>query len=69
MAAFVSSMGTDYQSPGRIMYGGPGTMYVGELDGRPTERVDRLVAAFKDCLVEHAAATSNIWGYLWARRD
>jgi 2-dehydropantoate 2-reductase len=29
--------------------------------------VDRLVAAFKDCLVEHAEATSNIWGYLWGK--
>src|SRR4051794_33753860 len=67
IAAFVNSMGTDYQSPGRIMYGGPGTMYIGELDGRRTERVDRLVAAFKISLVEHAEATSNIWGYLWGK--
>jgi 2-dehydropantoate 2-reductase len=67
VASFVNSMGTDYLSPGRIMYGGPGTMFIGELDGQMTPRVDRLVEVMRSCFVENTQATANIWGYLWGK--
>jgi 2-dehydropantoate 2-reductase len=67
VASFVNSMGTDYLRPGRIMYGGPGTMYIGELDGRITQRVERLTAVMRECFVENTHATANIWGYLWGK--
>jgi 2-dehydropantoate 2-reductase len=69
IAAFVNSMGTDYLSPGRIMYGGPGTMYIGELDGSLTPRVERLAETFQGDFVANARATPNIWGYLWGKES
>jgi 2-dehydropantoate 2-reductase len=67
LAASINSMGTDYLSPGRIMYGGPGTMHIGELDGRLTPRVARLVEVFKSTFVENTHVTTNVWGYLWGK--
>ncbi len=43
VGAFVN-FGADYLAPGRIFLGGRGALYVGELDGRPSERVERLLA-------------------------
>jgi 2-dehydropantoate 2-reductase len=68
LAAFVNSMGTDYQEPGRIMYGGPGTMRAGELGGRITPRLNALVAVMRDCFVPNTEATDNVWGYLWGKK-
>ena len=42
MGAFVN-FGADYVGPGRIFLGGRGAFFVGEIDGRPSERVVRLV--------------------------
>jgi 2-dehydropantoate 2-reductase len=55
----------DYLEPGVIHYGGPGTIKVGELDGRITPRLDQLC----DLLAAMGAveATANIWGYLWGK--
>lgn len=65
IGAFVN-FGADYQEPGRIMYGGVGALYIGELDGAPSRRVEGLVAVLRDFL-PNAAATTNIWGYLWGK--
>ena len=56
------SPSADYISPGRIFVGGKGALYVGELDGRESERVARLVRDLPD-----AKSTGNILGYLWAK--
>ena len=56
------NFGADYLAPGRIFVGGEGALYVGELDGRDTERVAQLVRDLPD-----AKSTSNILGYLWAK--
>ena len=56
------NFGADYLSPGRIFLGGEGALYVGELDGRESERVARLVRDLPD-----AKSTGNILGYLWAK--
>jgi 2-dehydropantoate 2-reductase len=55
----------DYLEPGVIHYGGPGTIKVGELDGRITARLEQL----RDLLAAMGPVetTANIWGYLWGK--
>lgn len=66
IGAFVN-FGADYLEPGRIMYGGAGALYIGELDGALTARVTALVDILKAAFLPHAQATTNIWGYLWGK--
>ena len=61
VGAFVN-FGADYLAPGRIFVGGKGALYVGELDGRDSPRVARLVRDLPE-----AKSTGNILGYLWAK--
>jgi 2-dehydropantoate 2-reductase len=61
IGAFVN-FGADYLAPGRIFLGGRGALYVGELDGRDSERIARLARDLPD-----AKTTRNILGYLWAK--
>ena len=55
----------DYLEPGRIVHGGEGSFYVGELDGRRTARLQELHDAFS--VFTEAVITDNIWGYLWSK--
>jgi len=67
VGAFVN-FGADYLEPGVIMYGGRGTVMVGEAFG--DRRISRRVTAIRDAwrdFDDRAAATPNIWGYLWAK--
>jgi 2-dehydropantoate 2-reductase len=67
VGAFVN-FGADYLEPGSILYGGRGTVMVGEAFG--AERVTPRVLAIRDAwrdFDERAAATPNIWGYLWGK--
>jgi 2-dehydropantoate 2-reductase len=69
VGAFVN-FGADYLEPGSILYGGRGTVMVGEAFGDPPHRVTPRVLAIRDAwrdFDERAAATPNIWGYLWAK--
>jgi 2-dehydropantoate 2-reductase len=61
VGAFVN-FGADYVAPGHIFVGGKGSLYVGELDGRKSERVARLVRDLPD-----AKSTRNILGFLWGK--
>jgi len=61
VGAFVN-FGADYLEPGRIFVGGRGALYVGELDGDRTPRLDRLLRDLPD-----AKETANILGFLWAK--
>ena len=61
VGAFVN-FGADWLAPGRIFLGGRGALYVGELDGRRSARLERLVRELPD-----AKETSNILGYLWGK--
>ena len=61
VGAFVN-FGADYLAPGRIFLGGRGALYVGELDGRRTPRLERLLADLPS-----AKETANILGFLWAK--
>jgi len=65
VAAFVS-FPADWQGPGHIEHGGAGNVWLGEMDGRLTERLARIQK-----LVAHAVGahvTDNIFGYLWAKQ-
>jgi 2-dehydropantoate 2-reductase len=62
VGAFVN-FGADVVAPGRIHLGGHGTIRIGELDGRPSERVRALAGA-----VPGAQATDNVLGYLWSKQ-
>lgn len=55
----------DYISPGNIEYGGVGSLYIGEIDGKESNRVNDL----RDRLQcwGNAKATQNIFGYLWSK--
>jgi 2-dehydropantoate 2-reductase len=67
VGAFVN-FGADYLEPGVIMYGGRGTVMVGEAFGDRgiSPRVTAIRDAWRD-FDERAAATDNIWGYLWGK--
>ncbi|MEU5695873.1 2-dehydropantoate 2-reductase [Actinosynnema sp. NPDC020468] len=59
------TFGGFYQEPGHITYGGPGTFRVGELDGRPTDRVRDLARVLGE--FHPTEVTANIFGHLWSK--
>ncbi len=69
VGAFVN-FGADYLEPGVVHYGGRGAVVVGEAMGAQQRQVTPRVIAIRDAwrdFDEHAIATPNIWGYLWAK--
>ncbi len=69
VGAFVN-FGADYIEPGVILYGGRGTVMIGEAFGPVADRVSPRVLAARDAwrvFDERATATPNIWGYLWGK--
>lgn len=70
VGSFVN-FGADYLEPGHIMYGGRGTVMIGEAFGADgPERVTPRVLAIRDAwrdFDDRASATPNIWGYLWGK--
>ena len=63
-AAFLS-FGGYYDRPGRVVYSGPASFRVGELDGRLTPRVTALARVLSD--FHPAEATANIRGCRWGK--
>jgi 2-dehydropantoate 2-reductase len=59
------TFGGHYDRPGRVVYGGPGTLKVGEVDGRVTPRARALAAALSD--FHPAEATAAIQGFRWGK--
>lgn len=55
----------DYIEPGVIQYGGVGSVYIGELDGKDSERINKLLNALSNW--GDAKKTDNIFGYLWSK--
>jgi 2-dehydropantoate 2-reductase len=55
----------DWLGPGRVEHGGEHPIVVGELDGRRTQRVERIARLFEDFC--ETAVSDNIWGHLWAK--
>ena len=58
----VVNFGADVLEPGVVLRGNRATFLVGELDGRPSDRVAALAADIAD-----ARATTNVLGYTWAK--
>ncbi|WP_428395845.1 ketopantoate reductase family protein [Lichenicoccus sp.] len=65
IGAFIN-FGADMIAPGRILYGGRGACVLGELDGRPSARLDGLHARLL-CFEPAATVTDDIFGYLWGK--
>jgi 2-dehydropantoate 2-reductase len=49
------------------MYGGAGALYLGELDGGMTPRLEALGRLLRESFLENTTLTTNIWGYLWGK--
>jgi 2-dehydropantoate 2-reductase len=65
VGAFVS-FPADWQGPGHIEQGGFGNIWIGELDGRITERLARIQKLLSHSVNAHT--TDNIAGYLWSKQ-
>lgn len=65
IGAFIN-FGSDYLSPGEIIFGGRSNVVVGELDGQMTTRVQELHAVLQH-FEPNAITTDNIWGYIWSK--
>jgi 2-dehydropantoate 2-reductase len=65
VGAFVSYP-ADWQGPGHVEHGGAGNIWVGELDGRITPRLERIAGLLSHSVTPHI--TDNIYGYLWAKQ-
>ncbi len=66
IGAFVN-FGADYLAPGRVLMSSRAELYLGELDGRITDRLEQLGAIFRTAVLEHTQLTGNIWGHLWGK--
>jgi 2-dehydropantoate 2-reductase len=55
----------DWTAPGRILHGGEGALVLGELDGRPSARVQALAKLLD--FVAPTRVSDNILGYTWAK--
>jgi 2-dehydropantoate 2-reductase len=66
VGAFVN-FSADYHAPGLIMYGSPGALYLGELNGEITPRVEALGDMLRHAFLPKTTVTPNIWGYLWGK--
>jgi 2-dehydropantoate 2-reductase len=64
VAAFITT-GAHYAGPGRIFFGGAGSIRVSELDGRITARIQELCAALS--AYQPTEITDNVFGYLWGK--
>jgi 2-dehydropantoate 2-reductase len=64
IGAFLT-FGGYYDRPGRLVYSGPASLRVGELDGRITPRAQTLARVLSD--FHPAEATDNIHGFLWGK--
>jgi 2-dehydropantoate 2-reductase len=65
VGAFIS-FPADWQGPGHIEQGGFGNIWIGELDGRITERL-KLIEKLLSYSV-NAHITGNVAGYLWSKQ-
>ena len=62
----VTYSGTTVLSPGRIRYVSPGDTYIGEINGKETERILRLIEMFKEAGIE-TKISDNIIGHIWSK--
>jgi len=55
----------DWTGPGRILHGGEGAFVLGELDGRPSDRVQGIAKLLD--VVAPTVVSDNVLGYTWAK--
>jgi 2-dehydropantoate 2-reductase len=55
----------DYLEPAKILYGGVASLYIGELDGSLSPRIQSIQETLS-CWGP-AQTTTNVWGYLWGK--
>lgn len=60
------NFGADYLEPGLVHYSGHGAVVIGELDGRITPRIEKLLQLMQE-FEPKAALSRNIWGFLWGK--
>ncbi|MEX2500903.1 MAG: 2-dehydropantoate 2-reductase [Trueperaceae bacterium] len=65
VGAFVN-FGADVLEAGTVQYAGRGAFVLGELDGRRSERVDRLADALH-AFEPEVQISDNLWGFLWGK--
>jgi 2-dehydropantoate 2-reductase len=65
IGAFVN-FAADYKGPGEILEGAGGNVYLGELDGRVSARLQRIADFISPA--KPVTITDNILGYLWAKQ-
>jgi 2-dehydropantoate 2-reductase len=65
MGAFVN-FGADWLEPGSIIYANRGAVVLGEIDGKMTERLERLHREMR-VFEPNAITTERIWSYLWGK--
>ncbi|MBI3969428.1 MAG: 2-dehydropantoate 2-reductase [Chloroflexi bacterium] len=61
-----TNFGADWHGPGLVEDGGAGSIYLGELDGKMTDRLDRIQGLLSH--LRPANVTDHIYGYLWAKQ-
>ena len=64
VGAFITT-GAHYAGPGRVFFGGAGTIRLGELDGSKTPRLEALRHAF--AVYQPTEITDNVLGDLWGK--
>jgi len=64
VGAFLT-FGGHYKGPGKVVYGGPGTFKIGELDGSRSPRIEELRSILS--ALQPVDVTDNIFGFLWAK--
>lgn len=64
VGAFVH-FGADYLEPGEILLGQEQDIFLGELDGSTTPRLEALRGVLDHVMPAHI--TDNIWGFLWGK--
>jgi 2-dehydropantoate 2-reductase len=57
----------DWQGPGHVEQGGPARIWMGELDGRMTERLNSVGGLLSKMGDTTVYLTDNVYGYLWSK--
>jgi 2-dehydropantoate 2-reductase len=59
------TFGGHFEGPGTVAYAGPGSFYLGELDGAMSERLDRLATVLS--AAHPVETTDRILAHLWGK--
>ncbi len=59
-------MVADHVGPGHVTRFTEGEFYVGELDGKQSDRIKKIATVLSRAVPTHVS--ENIWGYIWAKQ-